>query len=209
MYLMALSDSTIHPGSGKWSPPTLLASATQAQAYESQPLLWFSRYMVCMATGPDCPDADTFSCSACAHVRVALNVSESYGGRMLVDELDGLPEIPLGPDVEQALGLHSSGTAAVQRMALSRKAAEHVVQVDDHAGVSGGREDRQEAELHLLRDDPECVGPELPSSRPSTLKMPRQIRSPSSTAKPFPTVACPCQLQAHAWRVWTVSARNK
>ena len=38
-----------------------------------------------------------------------------------------LIEIPLGPDVEQALGLHSSGTAAVQRMALSRKAEEHVV----------------------------------------------------------------------------------
>jgi hypothetical protein len=71
-------------------------------------------------------------------------------------------------------------------MALSTKAAEHVAQVDDHAGAGGSREDRQEAELHLQRDDPECIGLELPSSRPSTLKTTRQRRYPSSTAKPSP-----------------------
>ena len=183
MYLMALSDSTIHPGSGKWSSTTrdldlvgvgdpgpgvrvpAIAVVLTVHGLHGHQARLPRRGHVQLLRLRACPcrAEHTFSCSACAHVRVALNVSESYGGRMLVDELDGLPEIPLGPDVEQALGLHSSGTAAVQRMALSRKAAEHVVQVDDHAGVSGGREDRQEVELHLLHDDPECVGPELPS----------------------------------------------
>jgi hypothetical protein len=55
---------------GLWmTTSTSLASATQA--YEPQPLLL---YKVCMASRPDCPDADTFSCSAYAHVRATLNV---------------------------------------------------------------------------------------------------------------------------------------
>ena len=79
---------------------------------------------------------------------------------MLVDELGGLPEFPLGLELSRRLALHSSGATAVPRMAQNREAAEHVLQVDDRAGVGGGCEDRQDAGLHLLRDDPEHLGPD-------------------------------------------------
>ena len=79
---------------------------------------------------------------------------------MLVDELGGLPEFPLGLELSRRLALHSSGATAVPRMAQSREAAEHVLQVDDRAGVGGGREDRQDAGLHPLCDDPERLGPD-------------------------------------------------
>jgi hypothetical protein len=36
--------------------------------------------------------------------------------------------------------------------------AEQVLQVDDHTGIGGGRQDREERGLHLLRDDPLRVG---------------------------------------------------
>jgi len=77
---------------------------------------------------------------------------------VLADELGGLPEFPLGLELSRRLALHSSGATAVPRMAQSREAAEHVLQVDHRAGVGGGGEERYEAGLHLLGDDTEGVG---------------------------------------------------